>query len=350
MKVMFFVGEFSDGGAERVISIIANNIVNSYDVEILSYFKKDSFYKTDDRVVLNSIEANTNSTNKIKNLKWLRKHIKDVDIIISFLAPFNILSLLANIGINKPIIVSDRNDPRFVPNNTFIRFLRDRLYGNADAIVVQTENNKEYFKKYSNKTYVIPNPLNMDNFIGIALNETKQKKIVNVGRLKPQKNQELLIDAFNEIHKKYPEYTLHIYGIGPYENELKDLVKLLNLSDSVIFEGQRDDIFNDIKDSELFVLSSNYEGMPNALIEAMALGLPCISTDVSGARDMIENDINGIVVPINDKDRLVNSMFKVIENKEYASSLANNACKISESLKQDVILDKWHTIINNIKK
>lgn len=338
-----------DGGAQRVISQLSNNLVErDFDVEILKYFKGENVFKLNKKVKVNSIEENTNTTNKLKNIIWLRNYIKNnSDIVISFLAPFNIIALLANNS--KPIIVADRNDPRKVPSNKYVRFIRDRLYREANAVVLQTSANKAYFDEYTQrKSYVIPNPIDVGEYKGIALTTKKEKAIVSVGRLEKQKNQTLLINSFKKVLEKHPDYKLIIYGEGNYRKELEDRIKELNIENSVLLPGSSKKIFEDIKSAEIFVLSSNYEGMPNALMEAMCLGLPVISTKVSGSTDLINDNENGLLVELNDEETLTNSIIKLIEDRKLANRLAYNAMCLSEKIKMSTVADMWEKIINNI--
>lgn len=353
MKILFFIGTLTEGGAERVVSTLANKLVGrNFDVEILKYYKSENFYKLNDKVITNSIEEKTNTINKISNIKYLRKYIKDnADIVISFLAPFNIYSLISNIGNNVPIIVADRNDPRRIPSNFLMRKLRDILYRNADGVVLQTKNNLSYFSEaVQKKSTIIYNPFDLKESKGIALETKKDNIIVNVARLEKQKNHILLINAFNEIKDEFDDYKLVIYGEGNYKNELIHHINELKLSDRVILAGEHNDIINKIKSSKLFVLSSDYEGMPNSLIEAMCIGLPVISTKVSGSNELIEDGNNGLLVDINNKEELVKAMKKMLKDNDYSNSLANNATRICEIVDSNIVVDKWIDFINKVKK
>ena len=213
-----------------------------------------------------TLTENTGTTNTVRNLGFIHKEFKKYDVVLSFLAPFNMIALVANLFNKTPIIVADRNDPSKVPSNKYVRFVRDLLYKLADRIVVQTKHNQAYFKK---NTDVIYNPVVMDDFKGMALRVNKEKLIVSSARLEKQKNQEMLIDAFGAFHKSHPEYKLRIYGEGSYRENLEEKIDKLGLKDCILLPGVTKDIFNKIAAAELFVLTSNYEGMPNALIEAM---------------------------------------------------------------------------------
>lgn len=353
MKIEFFVGEFSEGGAERVISILANILTQrGHEVAILKYFNSINHYKTDEKVKIYSIEEITNTKNKLRNTLYLHKHLKSYDgIFISFLAPFNILALVAKMFTNAKMIVADRNDPSKLPSNKYMRMLRDFLYRFSDRVVVQTSKNKAYFSKsVQERTEIIYNPLILNDMKGKALKADKDKLIINIGRLEPQKNQLMLIDTFKIFHDKHPEYKLVIYGEGSFRKELQDRINLLGLEDCVFLPGNVKDIFNRLIHAEFFVLSSNYEGMPNALIEAMGLGLPVISTKVSGATDLIKDGVNGILIDVDDSKALLAAMEKLSFDEKYRTSVADEAVKIVDMLDCDNICDKWETIINDVCK
>ena len=351
MKIEFFVGEFSEGGAERVISILANELTSrGHEVAVLKYFNSINYYKTDERVRIYSLEECTGTKSKLKNISYLHKHLKSFDgVFVSFLAPFNILALIANTGNRTPLIVADRNDPSKLPGNKYLRLLRDYLYLFADRVIVQTNKNKAYFSdKVQSKTEVIYNPLILNGMEGKALNSTKSKIIINIGRLEPQKNQDMLINAFKKFHEIHPDYKLVIYGEGSYRKELESRVKNLNLNDCISMPGNVKDIFDKLCECEFFVLSSNYEGMPNALIEAMGLGVPVISTMVSGATDLIENGKNGILIDVSDADALLNSMVKLAESEELRKKLSLEAVKLTDVLNSRNICDTWEKTINDV--
>ena len=351
MKIEFFVGEFSEGGAERVISILANELTSrGHEVVILKYFNSINYYKTDERVKISSLEELTGTKSKLKNIAYLHKHLKSFDgVFVSFLAPFNILALIANMGNKTPLIVADRNDPSKLPGNKFLRMLRDYLYRFADRVVVQTSKNKAYFSnKVQSKTEVIYNPLILNDMEGKAIETKKEKIIINIGRLEPQKNQDMLVDAFKLFHEKHPEYKLFIYGEGSYRKELESRVDSLGLNDCIYLPGNVKDIFERLCSCEFFVLSSNYEGMPNALIEAMGLGVPVISTKVSGATDLVKDGINGLLIDVNDNVSLLDSMNRLAESEELRRNLSQEAIKIVAMLNSKNICDIWEKTISDV--
>lgn len=352
-RVVLFIGTLQFGGAERVLSILANGLKKHFnDVTILLYFDRKICYKVDEKIKVVIVEKETGRSNIIKNALWIRNYMKNnADFVISFISKFNMLSILCLFGLHKPIIVADRSDPHYEPETASLRHIRNFLYNFASHIVVQTQTNKEYFSKNLHKKItVIPNPISNSLEKGIALNAEKEKSIVSVGRLIETKNQALLIRAFSNIANAYIDYTLIFYGIGNLQNELLDLVKKLNLDNRVIFAGVEQNIFDKIKNAEIFVLSSNYEGMPNALLEAMCIGLPVISTKVSGAKDYIFNGVNGRLVECRDEQEMTTVLNELIENVEVRNRYAIEAVKVYDCLREETIIDRWLYTLKGIIK
>nr|WP_186324865.1 glycosyltransferase [Paenibacillus bovis] len=353
-KIVIFTGTLSFGGSERVISILSKSLLKHYNIEIILFYNRPIWYEMDERIkitLLNDLIPGKGSI--FKKIMFYRKYIKKVKpkTVISFLAPFNIFSIISLIYTGIPIIVAERNDPRHIPNRYYLRWLRNFLYFFAHFIVVQTENNKKYFsKKIQQKCHVIYNPISIDKEIGKALNIKKQKKIVSVGRLIDQKNHRLLVNAFCKIHEMFPEYRLIIYGEGDERENLLNLIKRLGLENYIELPGVKKDVNSLILDAELFILPSNFEGMPNALIEAMCIGLPCISTKVSGAVDLIKNEENGILINIGSESELVEKIKLVLENKELANTLGHKACEISKVLNKEKVVGDWIDLIHRINK
>lgn len=348
---MFFIGSLSSGGAERVVSILSNKFIdNGFEVEIILYYNRPIFYYINSRIKIKMIEKETNSTKIFINMKWLREYLKKCDgCLISFLAPFNMLAIVSSIGLKNPVIVADRVDPRFAPKKKILRVLRNILYSIPDAVVNQSIHNQEYFPKtIQKKSTIIYNPIDLRDNVGLALRTSKRKKIVSVGRLDVQKNQKMLIEAYCKICKLFPDYELVIYGEGNLRNELENFINKNGLENKVFLPGATKDIFKKIADSTLFVLSSDYEGMPNALIEAMCLGLPVISTKVSGAVDLIQDKKNGLLCDCGNVQELVDAMIMLLDNEQYRMQLGKNATKIQNQLQVDSIVNKWLDLIERI--
>lgn len=350
-RYMFFIGTLTNGGAERVVSILSKQMAEQgMNVEILMYYDVPVFYDIHPDVKVTSVEKQTGTKEKLKNLFWIRNYFKEyAQIVISFLAPFNMLAIASNLGTGIPMIVADRNDPTRVPSNPLLRKVRDFLYRFADGIVVQTKKNQSYFGTgVQKKSEVIYNPINLGDKAGIALSSKKEKRIVSVGRLMEQKNQKLLFRAFKTVIDHYPEYQLVLYGEGSVREELELFAKELGIQDNISLPGSVADVHDRIKNAEIFVLSSDYEGMPNALIEAMCLGLPVISTKVSGATDLIKDHENGLLTEVNNQAELETAILELIENPDLSDRLANNAVELNESLELTKIINQWIQFIKKI--
>ena len=342
-------------------------IKENNDVEILTVFNSEVEYKLDSNICVSSLENNYIDLHKFnvkkgnisklfmffKRAKLIKKKIKKInpDIIISFLPYTSFLVLKSANKIKKPIIVSVRNDPKEEYKSKVYNLFMKKLYPKASGFVFQTEDAKDYFKDIINvRTKIIPNPINplfMDAYKG-----KRKKEIVSVGRLCSQKNHEMIIKAFSKIANKYPEYNLIIYGEGDLRESLENLITNENLENKVFLPGIENDIKSKIYNSSLFILSSNYEGMPNALMEAMALGLPVISTDCpcGGPKFLIDNGKNGILVKVGDVDVLANKIEMILENEVFADNLGENASKISEKLNPSNINNEWYEFIRIIAK
>lgn len=359
MRIVFFIGGLGNGGAERVVCNLSNYLSKKNDVTILTLSSIKSRYKLKQDIKHINLENNKKVkiflVKNIYRIYNLYKFIKmrDYDIIITFLPiPSFIMLLFRNI-IKVPILVSVRNDPKIEYKSKCMNLIMKLLYPLADGFIFQTDEAKDYFTNIIKDNYeVIPNPINEEFLTKPFLGERK-KVIVSAGRLVEQKNHMLLINAFSKICDKYPEYKLFIYGEGYLRDKLEERINELNLKDRIILPGNVKSIKESIYDASLFVLSSNYEGMPNALMEAMALGLPVISTDCpcGGARYLIEDKKNGILIPVKDCNSMVKSIDRILSDGEYLNYLSDEARKISIKLNPKVIHERWEDyFINSLKE
>lgn len=349
-------GSLSQGGAERIISVLVDKWIKYFEsVEIVTWVEAPIFYHFDSNIKITSIPIESSTTSRFSQLFWFRKYIKKRDpyAVLSFLAPFNMLTLLGLLGTHYRILIAERSDPAHDCPNEFWRKVRNSFYFLADGLCVQTENSRQYFSfSIRKKTEVIFNPSFItQEMIGKALHASKQKLIVSVGRLSKAKNQKLLLEAFRRVHDCKPDYKLVIYGEGEERCALEEQIKELSLENVVQLPGSRKNVHSLILHAELFVMSSKYEGMPNALIEAMCLGLPCISTRVSGATELIYHSINGMLVTNNDCDALTNAMLYMLNNREEANTMAVEATKVAQKLDMNTIVQQWvNFIIQGVEK
>ena len=390
-QVVFFIDSLGGGGAERVVSVLSNDLVEkNYDVSIAMLYKREFAYTLNEKVntyFVDDLPVTTfngkiickcfelwmkfrrriyvpicrrlgfgdrlpkwnetafyfYATYALPYRKFMKKH-KDATAF-GFLIRSNIAMLMASRGTGVKTIFCERNNPvrPDMPKN--IMKLRDKLYKRCDAAVFQTVEEMEYYTKIKGKKVVIPNAIKdglPDRFEGKRRNE-----IVNFCRLSKQKNIPLLIDAFEMILKDYPDYTLRIYGKGDERENLLKYIEDKNLQNNVFIEDFASDIHERVKDAKMFVSTSDFEGLSNTMLEAMAIGLPCVCTDCDGggARMMIQDHENGLLVPKNDVKAVCAAMKEVIDNKDLAEKLSKNATKVKDHLEASKIANMWIEMI-----
>ena len=391
-KVIFFIDSLGGGGAERVVSVLSNNIVNRdfYDVSIVMLRKVPTKYDIDKRIKLvyaQDLPINTLYGKFIKKMflvykkarqkiyKPVMKKLKRYDkcpridetsfyfyatyampyrefmkknkgaTAFGFLIRSNIAMLMAAKGTGVKTVFCERNAPvrDDIPRN--IMKLRDKLYKICDEAVFQTDEQKDYYTKIKGKKVVIPNAIKSDlpeRFEGVRRNE-----IVNFCRLSKQKNLPLLIDAFEMILKDYSDYTLRIYGRGDEKENLLNYIASKGLNNKVFLEDFATDIHERINDAKMFVSTSDFEGLSNTMIEAMAIGLPCVCTDCDGggARMMINDHENGLLVPKGDLNAVYSAIKEIINNNTLSEKLSKNATKLKDDLDASKIAQKWIEMI-----
>ena len=230
--------------------------------------------------------------------------------------------------------------------------MRKITYSTADGCVFQTKQAQDYYKNILKcESIIIRNPLSK-NFNIKPYNGKRDKKIVCTARLSKEKNQQFLIKTFSKIKDKYKDYRLEIYGEGPTRDNLQKLIDELNINNRVKLMGRKKNIIDCIQDSSIFVLPSNSEGMPNALLEALALGIPSISTDcpIGGPADIIDNNENGILIPMNNQDALISAIEKIITDKKFANKISKNGTAVAESFATEKVCNEWEDYLIKVKK
>lgn len=321
-KLLFYINALHHGGAERVIAYLANSLSkNEYNCVMVTSIKEPWEYPLDVNVKRTTLfdsgmPHNFIRRNILATLR-LRKIIESEkpDMVISFMAEPNFRAIIANIGIKSKNLISIRNDPNREYPNLLFRFTAKILYPLADGIVFQTQEAMNYFSQaVQKKSRIILNPVD-EVFFNTPLKK-ERKGIVTTGRLVKQKNHALLIKAYSSIADKV-EDDLYIYGEGELQKELEKLINDLGVKNRVHLLGAVRNVPEVLSNAKLFVLSSDYEGMPNSLMEAMAMGLPCISTDCpcGGPRELLSendlfkcNDVEQLSFMIFNKTNILNNM------------------------------------------
>lgn len=349
MKIVIIIGSAGLGGLERVSLSLMKwlNAQRGCHATIVALSKtKNNRYNIEDDTFVELEGSNT--------VKMLRKYIKHEgpDIVLTMSVPLCLYTVPALLGLGVKHVISERNDPAHFAGKTITKLLARTLMRIADGYVFQTSQAQQFYGgSIAKKSVIIHNPLlKIPNEILETKYEERRKEIVTVGRLNKQKNQQLLIEAFASLNKDISDYTLIIYGEGPERDNLQKIIDEKELQQRVFLPGSTNDILCKIKDATMFVLSSDFEGMPNALMEAMSLGIPCISTDCpcGGPRELIRLEENGILVPVNDKDALVCAMKKLLENVELREKIGNNALMINNTHSSERICSQWLEYFNKI--
>ena len=338
MNVSFIAANLNSGGAERVMSLLANQFIEKgYGVEFI-FLKKDiRFYPLHQNIKIKVAEKECGSDSLIKKLLWMRKHIQQEkpNAIFAFRIAVYSVTLISLLGIKIPVIASERNDPRF--NSLAWKIIQAVLLPLADRFVVQTQQIKNYFPKFiQKKTDIIFNPVT--------------KRIISVGRLHSQKNQKMMIEAFARVSEEFPEWKLVIYGEGPERDSLESLVSSFRflVSSRISLPGRSENIIDELNRSEIFAFSSDYEGMSNAVVEAFCVGLPIITTRVSGTEDFIKENKNGFLLERNDVDGMEMAMRELMSDENLRISIGENNRQQAKIFKIDYIFLQWENVVNKV--
>lgn len=344
-RIAFIIIELKNGGAERVVANIANEYSTRKDClfYLITGKRQEQDYPLNEQVNRQCILSGKLVEDVFELRKFLKRNKIDCAVGIDLYA--NWCVCLANYRIKTKMIISERNAPKHNFISKKSRLLIKLTYWRADAYVFQTQQAKDcYSKAIQKRGVVIHNPVKSD--LPIKSN-IESKKIVAVGRLNPQKNYPMLLKAFSLVHKEYPEYILQIYGQGEQKQCLESLIKQLKLDKNVVLCGYCEEVHNEIKDAEIFVMSSDCEGMPNSLMEAMAMGLSVICTDcpAGGPAELIEDGINGILTPVGDSNVMARKIKMLIEHNEVRNKLGKAAMEIRETHSIKNIIKQWDKIL-----
>ena len=342
MKIVFVLPDMPGGGTERVVALLSDELVHrGYQVAILLFAGNRVAYSLNEKIEIHvSGQASGGSISlRLKRLLDMRRFFKENKncYIFAFSAMGAVFSVLSAAGIPHRMLVSERNDPSRYEHQK----IRNWAYQKAEKLILQTEDMKKGFPaKLQKKAVVIPNPVASD--MPEPFEGERKKRIVTAARLQPQKNQKLLIQAFAEFVKAFPMYELHLFGEGDLEKELRQQVKELHLDKQVFFRGFSIKAKDEIRESAMFVLTSDYEGISNSMIEALSMGVPVISTDcpVGGSRAYIENHVSGILTPVGDAKALTEAMMKIAGDEDFAKKLSTNARKVKERYSLFKIVDR----------
>ena len=380
-SIAFYIGGLCIGGAERVICNLAEYFYSEgYRVTMVTKVRDEKEYELNPGIkrIIADITPEEETASRIRNLfariaklKRIWKEVKP-DVIVSFIRKNNLMAIASAAPLGIPVVVSVRSAPERELKGFGFKTISFLLFRQAAGVVLQTREAYNFFPGYIRaKAVVLPNSINPDFLkaseeltLATTINHdkkmtvydrtpssVKEKRIITVGRIDDNKNQRLLVEAYVKIADYYPDWSLELIGDGSGRKTLEEYVTTLPCKDRISFTGAVDDVAKRMSEASIFVLPSKIEGMPNALIEAMVMGMACISTDCpcGGPRDLIAADeTNGVLVPVDNVDAMAMALKRLIINDTLRESMGDNARKIITTLHPDTVNKQWKNYIENV--
>lgn len=358
-KIAFLIPSLSLGGAERVVVSLANKFSDKFEVFLIVLNKTETVYNVDKEVNLIYLQEKYSPSSSLieaikSNVIYVKKIVKiaknnQIDILIGFTTSVNILTVISSRLLKKPNLISERNNPEVYVPNSFWRILRNFWYPFTDGLIVQTELIKGFYLKtiQESKIKIIPNPIDEIMFSARKDYSERENVVLTVGRLDANKNQRLLIEAFANLN--IGNWKLVIAGDGVLREEYKKLTASLGIADKVDFVGNVNNVSDYYNKAKIFVFTSRSEGFPNALLEAMSFGLPCISSDCpSGPSEIIRNNENGFLVEVNNRMQLEKQLTNLMDNPDLCLKFGAKALLSTDKFKIQAIYKQWETLILNL--
>ena len=354
-SLMLVTGGLGSGGLERIVANVANYYAKKgWNVSILLLLDPTVFQILEPSIKVYSMFDKTTNSRKWSRvfswIKFIKQHAKQEqpDIVVAMTFKIGSMVRIACKNKNTRIIVREINDPQ--TRNKMANAITDYFVKKCDGIIFQTEWERMCHSKKCQKIgHIIVNPV----IIPMEAVVPKRKVIATMGRLDlKQKRQDVLIRSFALLHKKYPDYILEIYGDGSEENKeyLMNIVREENLEGFVKFIKARQDVHKCIRDAEMFVLTSDYEGLSNALLEAWLMGIPCITSDWNGVEDVVTNHENGLIVKRGDAIAFAQAMEFYIENPDLAQKYAENAKTYAYKYDINFVIKQWEKLLEDFKE
>lgn len=358
-RIALFINSLQKGGSERVMVNLAEFLHHKgYEILLVTQYKKDVEYEIspDIRRIYSEPDQSQLGGGRIHNflvrfntLKNIWKDFKP-DVVLSFLGKNNLMAIMTTLFLPAKVAVSVRGEPTMEYEGKIMQLTAKFMFRFADGVAMQTKQAAQFFPKaVRKKVEILSNPLN-PVFINRRFEGPREDIIVAAGRLDDNKNHAMLIHAFAKIADEYPGMRLVIFGEGENREKLEKLITEKNLSDRVSLPGNVSDIADRICSARIFTLTSNTEGMPNSIMEAMALGIPVISTDCpcGGPAMLIEDSVNGLLVPVGDAYALADAFRKILSDNEFEITLGNNAYESSKKYDPQKVNSQWEKFLNEL--
>ena len=345
--VLLMSWSFYGGGAEKVICALAQALSEKYRVILLGFEDKGKTWPlpASAEVVFLPLFHDSAEEEERLRIRYIRnlKRSRRVFACISFMYRMNRLNIETK-GCEK-VILAERNDPILREPEHFEEI--GGLYEKADFVIFQSRRvMREFGPAVQKKSRILPNPVS----VPVLRTPPQRQEIVTMGRLGGQKNHAMLIRAFAQFRKTHPGYTLAIYGKGELEGELRELASSLGAADAVRICPHTDSVHEAIAHAEIFALSSDYEGMSNALLECMMMGFPCVTTKSGGAAEIIENGVNGMLTAPGSENEMAEALAYLADHPEMREQIGRNAAKTAESFRMETACLKWLAFLEEIER
>jgi len=357
MRILFVIRDMVSGGAGKQLAMTANALSRKgHEVFIYSYVGGENSHYIDSSVkyIAQKPVPKTKTSEYFYSIFNIRKQLKNVkpDVAISWRCNAGCFTVIAALGTKIKTIFSQRTDP-YMETSAALK-LSAFVAGFSDGGVFQLESVRKYFKRLYRKSIVIHNPIDVGKvcYNPIPYDE-RPNKIAYVGRMVlSQKRQDVMLAAFGIFLESCPDFVLHFYGDGRDIEQIKIMAKELNVSKSVIFHGAVENVPDLIRDAKILVLTSDYEGIPNVVLEAFSVGVPVVSTDSSpgGARLLIEDGKNGFLAPVGDAKTIAKKMSEVVKNDKIAERFINQGRVRIADFEPDKIFDGWNDYLLSFKR
>ncbi|MBD5546111.1 MAG: glycosyltransferase family 4 protein [Lachnospiraceae bacterium] len=361
IHIAMLIGSLTKGGAERVLVNLADYFAGKgYLVTMVTQYQKEDEYPLNEKVkrVISDITKEETTGSRIINFVRRFRKLRNIwksekpDLILSFIGKNNMMAILTSRFLNIPVAVSVRAEPAMEYYNAWMRFMARHLFAKTAGVILQTRQCFAFFpKKVRDKAVILKNPVS-SSFFRERYEGEREKTIVAVGRIDENKNHEMLIKAFTGIAEEFPEYKLIIYGEGDCREKLMKMAEELGYADRILLPGSIDHVSDAIYKTRVFVLPSNSEGVPNTLIEAMLMGLTVVSTNCpcGGPADLIEDGVNGILIPVGDVELLTEKLQYLINNLQIADVMGAKAMQTADIYQPEKVYGAWEKFLLSICK
>ena len=364
MRIVFLTNSIGFGGAEKMMAFVANGMAKKgHQVSVVNFNSIGDYVNENMQSFETGVEINNFNTHKsgritrILKIKYSIKVVKkfNADVMVCFTAFPSYVGKIVSLITGVPSIMSERGNPYITINKKNLASLFELFFINrSDGGVFQISGAAKFFsKRLQKKGIIIPNPIFIKDEVEPIDFQDREKSIVSVGRLdNEQKRYDIMIKAFAIFSKRYPEWTLKLYGHGSDVELIKQWCKDEGVAEKVLFMGLSKHPMIDTNNAGMFLITSDYEGISNSLLEAMAIGLPCVSTDSTpgGARMLINNKENGLLVPVGDPQKIADAMALFACNPTFASKCGEAAKEVITRFDPTLTLDRWENYLMKISK